>query len=148
MTNIHALLVGINDYSPEVGALRGCVNDVGLMQEYLRSSYKENQLRIETLTDADATRDNIISQFRNHLAKAGESDVVLFQFAGHGARWSSADEFRHLFPDGKDEGLVCYDSRKNGQYDLADKELAVLLAEVAAQNPHITVLLDCCHSGS
>ena len=49
------------------------------------------------------------------------------------------------------KGLVCYDSRRqNGTYpyDLADKELAVLLAEVARNNPHLAVILDCCHSGS
>jgi hypothetical protein len=32
--------------------------------------------------------------------------------------------------------------------DLADKELATLLAELAARRPHIAVILDCRHSGS
>ena len=30
---------------------------------------------------------------------------------------------------------------------LADKELSLLLAEVAANGPHVVVILDCCHSG-
>ena len=33
-------------------------------------------------------------------------------------------------------------------YDLADKELAVLIAEVARNEAHVAVLFDCCHSGS
>jgi hypothetical protein len=43
---------------------------------------------------------------------------------------------------------VCYDSRLAGGFDLADKELAVLISEVAKQNPHIVICLDCCHAGS
>jgi pimeloyl-ACP methyl ester carboxylesterase len=31
---------------------------------------------------------------------------------------------------------------------LADKELAKLLAEVSEKNPHLIVVMDCCHSGS
>ncbi|MBV9786917.1 MAG: caspase family protein, partial [Chloroflexi bacterium] len=47
-----------------------------------------------------------------------------------------------------DETLVCYDSRQSGRYDLADKELSKLIAELAANEPQIVVVLDCCHSGS
>jgi pimeloyl-ACP methyl ester carboxylesterase len=43
---------------------------------------------------------------------------------------------------------VCYDSRNEGSWDLADKELAKLIAEVSEKNPHIAVIMDCCHSGS
>jgi hypothetical protein len=54
----------------------------------------------------------------------------------------------HIEPDHLDETLVCYDSRTDGSWDLADKELAKLIAEVAEKNPHIVVIMDCCHSGS
>ena len=37
--------------------------------------------------------------------------------------------------------------QRNG-WDLADKELALLIVEVAKQEPHMTIILDCCHSGS
>ncbi len=147
-SKIYALLVGINDYSPAVGKLRGCLNDVDRIHDYLRDTFDPPALRIEVLKDSDATRGNIIDQFRTHLCKAGADDVVLFQYSGHGARWKSAEAFKAFYPDGKGEGLVCFDSRVSGEYDLADKELAVLLAEVAERNPHIAVVLDCCHSGS
>lgn len=145
---IYALLVGINDYPQEVGKLSGCLNDVDHFNEYLQDSYNRESLAIEVLKDNDATRDNIIRQFRNHLGMAREGDVALFQYCGHGARWASAGAFKEFYPDGKDEGLVCIDSRGPGGYDLADKELAVLIAEVAKNNPHLAVILDCCHSGS
>ena len=91
---------------------------------------------------------NIIKQFRNHLGKATKEDVVVFQYCGHGARWASAKAFREFYPDGKDEGLVCIDSRLPGGFDLADKELAVLLAELSKNEPHVAVIMDSCHSGS
>jgi len=148
---IYALLVGINDYAPEVGKLAGCLNDVDHFQAYLTSTFDKAGLAIEVLKDSDATRDNIIKQFRTHLGKAKADDVALFQYCGHGARWAAAKVFKEFYSDGWDEGLVCYDSRReNGvyPYDLADKELAVLLSEVAANNTHLAVILDCCHSGS
>jgi pimeloyl-ACP methyl ester carboxylesterase len=148
---IYALLVGINDYAPEVGKLSGCINDVDRFHDYLTSSFNKDDLAIEVLKDSDATRDNIIKQFRSHLGKAKADDVALFQYSGHGARWAAAKEFKEFYPDGFDEGLVCYDSRREtGTYpfDLADKELAILLSEVAAKNPHLAVILDCCHAGS
>jgi pimeloyl-ACP methyl ester carboxylesterase len=148
---IYALLVGINDYAPEVGKLAGCLNDVDHFKDYLTGNFNKSDLAIEVLKDSDSTRDNIIKMFRSHLSKAKADDVALFQYCGHGARWAAAKEFKEFYPDGKDEGLVCYDSRRdNGTYpfDLADKELAALLAEVAANNPHLAVILDCCHSGS
>ncbi len=145
---IFALLVGINDYPSHVGRLNGCLNDVQSFHDYLLTNYDQRTLHIEILRDAEATRQNIIQQFRTHLSKAGKGDIVVFQFCGHGARWKSAAAFKQLFPDGKDEGLVCFDSRDTGGFDLADKELAVLLSEVAQNDPHLAVILDCCHSGS
>ncbi|MEX1027242.1 MAG: caspase family protein [Candidatus Paceibacterota bacterium] len=146
--DIYALLVGINDYAPHVGKLNGCLNDVDHFHDYLTDSYDRGQLHLEILKDADATRANIIAQFRRHLGRAQADDVVVFQYCGHGARWKSAKPFEQFYPDGKDEGLVCYDSRSDGGFDLADKELAVLLAELARNDPHVAVILDCCHSGS
>ena len=145
---VYALLVGINDYPPEVGKLAGCLNDVDHFHAYLSDSFDKADLAVEVLKDGEATRGNIIEQFRGHLAKAREGDVALFQYCGHGARWASAKAFKEFYPDGKDEGLVCIDSRRAGGFDLADKELAILISEVAKNNSHVAVMLDCCHSGS
>jgi pimeloyl-ACP methyl ester carboxylesterase len=142
----YALLVGINAYAPEVGRLSGCLNDVDHFENWLRAN-TENPA-IEMLKDGDATRANVIRLFRTHLAQARKDDTVVFHYCGHGARWASAPDFRTYFPDGRDEGLVLFDSRTDGGYDLADKELAVLISELAEHEAHIAVLLDCCHSGS
>jgi hypothetical protein len=145
--NFFALLVGIDNYPANVTNLRGCVNDVNRLNDYLKEHVAHNQC-IETLTNSDATRENIIRLFRQHLGKAGEDDVVLFHYSGHGSRELTAPEFQPYSSYRKGETLVCYNSRSRGQYDLADKELAALLWEVDKKKPHIVVSLDCCHSGS
>jgi hypothetical protein len=145
---LYVLLVGINQYPFTVGPLYGCVNDIDHLHDHLRSSGDPRMLAVEMLKDGEATRDNLVRAFRQHLGQARAGDVALFHYSGHGARWSSAPAFREFYPDGKDEGLVCIDSRNPGGYDLADKELAVLIHEVAARGVHLAVTLDCCHSGS
>ncbi|MCI5136394.1 MAG: caspase family protein [Candidatus Electrothrix sp. AW2] len=65
MGKIYALSVGINDYSPAVGKLRGCLNDVEALKDYLSNTFGQNRLCFETLTDSDATRENIIKLFRS-----------------------------------------------------------------------------------
>jgi hypothetical protein len=145
--NFLALLVGIDNYPANLSNLRGCVNDVNHLNEYLKEHVALNRC-IETLKNSDATRDNIIRLFRQHLGKAGENDVVLFHYSGHGSRELTAPGFNRYSSYRKGETLVCFDSRSSGGYDLADKELAVLLWEVAKKNPHIVVSMDCCHSGS
>lgn len=145
---LYALLVGINDYRPEVGKLQGCLNDVDHFHNYLKRSWRSEDLAALTLKDGDATRRNIIDQFRQHLGRAGKDDVALFLFCGHGARWAADKAFRPYYPDGMDEGLVCIDSRSNGEFDLADKELAILLDELRKNSPHVAVIIDSCHAGS
>ncbi len=149
--NLYGLLVGIDDYQSPIPKLRGCVNDIAAFAKYLQGrsggeTFAEPELLI--LKNQEATRESVIKGFREHLSKAGKDDVALFYYSGHGAQAHSPKEFWHLEPDKLDETLVCYDSREADNYDLADKELAQLIAEVAEQNPHITVILDCCHSGS
>ena len=146
--SIFALLVGINNYSEELGALEGCVNDVSCFQDYLTDNQPADRLHIETLLDSEATRENIVRAFREHLCNAKKDDVVIFQYCGHGARSRTAEAFRPFYPASMSEGLVCFDSRLRGGYDLVDKELSILLSEVAKNEPQIAVILDCCHSGS
>ncbi len=148
--NIYALLVGIDAYLSPVSPLQGCVNDIKSFQEYLSARVDRDnyQLHVKTLFDREATRQNVIDGFRQHLARAGSEDVAVFYYAGHGAQEKSPPEFWTLEPDRLDETLVCYDSRNPGGWDLADKELGKLIAEVAEKDPHLLVILDCCHSGS
>jgi len=155
---IYALLVGIDAYLGGVPWLKGCVNDVKRVREFLEERTRGGDFKLELrmLAAGDPaqtrqslpTRENVIQGFRQHLSQAGADDVALFYYSGHGSQEKAPPEFWHLEPDHLDETLVCYDSRMPGGWDLADKELSILIAEVAQKNPHILVVLDCCHSGS
>ncbi len=150
----YALLVGINEYPEPRHRLDGCVNDVTRMEEFLRA-------RLDTTTgfllespvkllNEQATRPAVIEAFRGTLGRARQGDVALFYYSGHGSQERAPKEFWHLEPDRLDETLVCYDSRldKPGCYDLADKELAYLIEQVAKNGAHVVIILDSCHSGS
>ena len=79
-----ALLVGINRY-PHNDNLNGCLTDVELQRELLINRFGFKPQDIVTLSDRQATRENIETAFIEHLVKqAGANDVVLFHFSGYG----------------------------------------------------------------
>ncbi|MEQ1688402.1 MAG: caspase family protein [Sphingopyxis sp.] len=88
------------------------------------------------------------ANFASIWHRLGKGDVAYFHYCGHGARSPAAPEFLEYDLTTKDEGLVCFDSREPGHFDLADKELARLIDELAAREAHVVVSLDCCHSGT
>lgn len=147
---LFALLVGIDDYPPPVPKLGGCANDIEAVEQFLRQrvggDYALQMPR--KLLDKEARRQAVIAGFREYLGQAGPGDVALFYYSGHGSQEVADARFWKLEPDRRNETLVCHDSRTSGGYDLADKELALLIAEVAAREAEVVVVLDCCHSGS
>lgn len=148
--NIYALAVGIDNYKcSTIPPLKGCVNDVIAIDEFLRKRLTDNEdkLYIKKLINHQATRQAIIDGFRKHLCQAQSNDIALFYYSGHGSQEVAAQVFWHLEPDHLNETLVCWDSRTEDTWDLADKEIAKLIAEVSQNNPHVVVIFDCCHSG-
>jgi pimeloyl-ACP methyl ester carboxylesterase len=147
---VYALLVGIDRYPRPIPPLHGCVNDIRAIEALLRERVSGGEFALDALvlTDAAATRQALIDGFRQHLGQAGRDDIALFYYSGHGSQEQAPPEFWTIEPDHLDETLVCYDSRQPDRYDLADKELSKLIAELAAKQPQIVIVLDCCHSGS
>ena len=147
---IYALFVGIDAYPAPVNQLNGCVNDVTRLHDLLQTRVTGGSDRFAPvlLTNEKATRQGIIDGWRGHLGQARKGDVALVYYSGHDSQEQAPQEFWDLEPDHMNETLVCFDSRLPGGWDLADKELAQLIAEVAANEPHIAIVLDCCHAGS
>jgi len=147
---LRALLVGIDAYLPPVNALYGCRNDIAALEQYLTERAGDG-LDLRTLYDADATRANVTTAFREHLGGAGPGDVALFAYAGHGSQEPAPADVAHLEETGRIQTLVLHDCgrRVDGklQRPLADKELAVLIAQVADGGAHVVIVLDCCNSG-
>jgi hypothetical protein len=155
--NVFALLVGINEYSnrTEAPLLGGCVNDVHAVAQLLRDRFDVPAAHVQTLVNSEATHHAIRAAFRSHLIQnarvwaeggaTGEPPAFLFHYSGHGAQ--AIDE-TGVEPDGFDETIVPYDSRTPGVYDIKDWELGELLDDLTRYSDNVTVVLDCCHSGS
>ena len=154
----HILLVGIDTYATDVQAtsptlsesrtlrdLRGSVNDVQAMASLLKSKFAVPDQYLHTLTDREATRENIIdaiNQFLIEPAKPG--DHLLFYFAGHGSKIRNTQSTE---PDQMDETIVPADSYK-GVRDIRDKELHSLFNKALDTGASLTLIFDSCHSGS
>jgi metacaspase-1 len=93
-----ALLVGINDYKSK--PLQGCLSDVQLQRHLLKHRFGFKETDIHTLTDKDATRENILQAFEEYLIKqARPDDVVVFHYSGHGSRIVDPDPIFVSFLD-------------------------------------------------
>ncbi len=148
--NVFALMVGIDKYQSPVPALEGCVNDMRAFADFveLRTRNKNIPLHMNILENQKATRFKIVQQFEQHLAQAGKDDMVVCYFSGHGSQEPAHTLFWPLEEDRKNETIVAYDSRQADGMDLADKELATLIDLVTKSGASVTVVMDCCNSGS
>ncbi|HPT98380.1 MAG TPA: caspase family protein [Armatimonadota bacterium] len=142
-----ALLVGINDYeASQIPDLRGCENDVKLMQMVLTQKFGFPQKNIRTVLSRDATKKRILEEFDNWLVKqAKPGDVVLFHFSGHGSQ--APDDNGDEPDDRMDETLCPTNIRTSAAFDdIRDEEFGAVINKLKASS--ITIILDCCHSGT
>ncbi|MET7806635.1 caspase family protein [Micromonospora chersina] len=143
---IFALLVGIDRYQA-VTPLGGCGNDIAVVEQFLRTRTADNEPPdILPLNNEQATRATVVAAIRDHLSQAGPGDTALLWFSGHGSWAPVPAQLWHLEPTGQMQTLICHDSRSGDVPDLYDKELSLLLGEVAATGCHLAVVLDSCHS--
>lgn len=147
--NKWALLIGINKYPllAPYYQLSGCVNDVELMADILQHSFGFPAKQITLLKDEQATRDGILAAMNQLVEQAGENDIVLLGYSGHGSQMTDREGDE---PDGKDETIMPHNS---GRYpypnrDITDDEIYAWLLKVAQKTPYVTLIFDCCHSGT
>ena len=152
-----ALIIGIDTYNPlpnekitsgyrsTFSDLEGCKNDALSIKSIITSRYGFDEKNIDSLFNEKATRDNILNAIQRLLANSGANDVAFIYYAGHGSqvRNSSSKE-----TDKKDETIVPGDTWKEGISDIRDKQLAALFNSFIDKGIKLTVIMDCCHSGS
>ena len=144
-----ALLVGINQY-PHSTALGGCVTDVELQRELLIHRFGFNSNDILTLTDSQASRENIETAFVEHLTEqAKPGDVVIFHFSGYGSRVKMSEESQTDNPLRLSNSLVPIDGllpTKDAPVanDLLEETLVLLLRSLATHR--VTTILDTSHT--
>ncbi len=138
-----ALLVGINQY-PRSAALSGCVTDVELQRELLIHRFGFNASDVLTLTDSQATREDIETAFIEHLSnQAKTGDVVVFHFSGYGSQVKMSSQTDSLIS--LSNSLVPVDSLLPSQgvataNDLLEETLMLLLRSL--NTDQVTTVLD------
>jgi hypothetical protein len=147
-----ALLVGINQYQDQKWIqLNGAVNDTLLQKELLIHRFGFEPEAIRVLTDEQATRENILKAFEEHLIQwAKPGDVVVFHFSGHGSQVADPEK---VFSDGRVSTIVPIDGILPAGYpniggtvgDITGHTLWLLMKALDTDN--VTFVLDSCHSG-
>lgn len=146
MSNKKALLCGIN-YPNTSHALRGCVNDVTAMSEILTRQFGfTTPTNKRMLTDASATTANILERLEWLVDGAQPGDVLYFHYSGHGSQIINLDYETDVEPDGKDE-IICPIDLDWRERVIRDDDLKRIF-DTVPQGVNLTVVLDCCHSGS
>lgn len=145
-----ALLIGIDNYAAESGIreLKGCRNDVERMRQTLLTGYGFPQEHIDTLLDSQATQAGILNALDALAEKTGPGDAVVVSFHGHGSQALDLDGDE---ADGWDETILPYDTSRRGALpnrDISDDELHKKFLRLRQRTNQLTVIFDCCHSGS
>jgi hypothetical protein len=136
--------------------LRGCVADVYSVRDYLVECLQTPLDNVHTLTNLEATREAIVLAFRDHFItnnRIGSSDAIIFYFAGHGSRVTAPAEW--MTDDDNLETICPHDETASVEElspvcGISTRTIGALFHElVSVKCPdNITIMLDCCHSGS
>lgn len=137
-----ALLVGINSYSNPSSNLRGCINDITMMNGMLVQNFGFDPANIRMLVDARATKANIIERLSWLVKDAQPGDSLVFDYSGHGSLIVLRDAQGDIL-DAQQPILCTFEL--NWDNPLSFKEIGQIL--VAQEGVNITSILDCCHSG-
>jgi len=147
-----ALCVGINNFKNyPSSALQGCVNDANDMSGILKDFLGFKDADITKLTNATATKANIMKNLNLMVdgAKKGKYDHLVFSLSTHGTQVpdKNGDE-----PDNADEAFCPYDLAAKGDvwdpdHIITDDELHDLFVTLP-KNVLLEVFFDTCHSGT
>ncbi|MGH3550593.1 MAG: caspase family protein [Pseudonocardiaceae bacterium] len=168
-----ALCVGINDYghrnAPEMGMedmdLKGCVNDAHDWADLLVRRFEFSVADVTLITDADATKENMIKGLKDLLAGAQQGDVLVFTNSSHGFCIPdvSGDEEESEFEilgmhfKGRYDQAICphdyptliIDDELRELFDSIEAELnQAFNSDEAGVGVNLTVISDSCFSGT
>ncbi len=133
-----ALIVGIN-YAGTGHALRGCINDAHNVHKLVLEELGFSQTKL--VLEEAATTQGILDGLRWLVDGVKPGDVILFHFSGHGSQVRS-----NIEPDGLDE-IICPIDINWRDKVIKDDHMKAIFDKVP-NGVNVTVILDCCHSGS
>jgi metacaspase-1 len=150
-----ALLIGIGSYPRESGwKSLSSENDIRYLQSVLLSKgFPASHLRV--LLNERATLAGIQQAFEQLIAEAGEGDIVMIHYSGHGQQITDDNDDE---ADGYDEAWVPFDAgarfnptgytgTKHLRDDVIGEWIAALSRKVGPKGS-ILVNIDACHSGT
>ncbi|KAK0474393.1 peptidase C14, caspase domain-containing protein, partial [Armillaria novae-zelandiae] len=156
----YAVLIGIDEYASF--PLQGCVSDVRLMEQYLTGlGVPRNRIRLLLGSKEHTSPGDPMYPSRAHIIESLlgiidnpeiiHGDNIVIFYAGHGSRYplegkcGAIEYVEALCPIDRD--AVGDDDKPVP--DISDREFNTILKEISRVKGHrITVILDCCHSGS
>lgn len=136
------LVIGIDDYE-HIPDLDGAVNDANDIADALRGIDAE----VVTLINREATRDSILSTWRELAKRMAPGDQLIVSYAGHGSNEAEHNEGNE--EDGRDETFLLAGFSPYGEAArerIRDDEIAELIA--LAPEAKVIFLADACHSGT
>lgn len=148
--NKKALLVGINYFNSK-NELKGCINDVHNMVQFLVERYNFRKDDMVILTDdqttarAIPTRQNILNAMQWLVAGAKPNDNLFFHYSGHGGKTEDLDGDEE---DGFDECIYPVDFQQTQPGHIVDDIIHDILVKTLPPGCRLTAIFDCCHSGS
>ncbi|HYN22637.1 MAG TPA: caspase family protein [Thermoanaerobaculia bacterium] len=149
--NRWALVIGIDQYPlfPPQSQLDGCVRDATEVARVLAERFGFPRRQMTVLLNEQATQEAIQGAMTELAGKVGKGDAVVIHYSGHGSQRPAPAENRDE-PDRLEETLVPHDSGRNGHpnRDIPGAQIHTWLREVMEKTPYVTLLLDCCHSGT
>jgi hypothetical protein len=150
MTRRKALLIGIN-YIGSQNELRGCINDVENVRRYLvhDKGFPHDPASMVVMTDNQndprfiPTGQNMIAAFHWLVTNNNRGDSLFLHYSGHGGQVKDPDGDRE---SGFDDTICPVDFEEFGQ--ITSDTLHKVLVTPLAPGVRLTVIFDCCHSGT
>ncbi|RYP45912.1 hypothetical protein DL769_011426 [Monosporascus sp. CRB-8-3] len=154
-----AVLIGI-DYYPKDRCLKGSVRDAETVKQYLEAGPIPVDIVILTATtpsdpsssgpiekpDLWPTYKNVIKSLKRVLEKAKQGDVVYIHYSGHGTRRN--ESAGDTYEKSGNLAFVLFEDNEHGSSYLRGQVLANCLHKIVTQGLLVTLVLDCCYSGS
>ncbi|PSR83195.1 peptidase C14, caspase domain-containing protein [Coniella lustricola] len=152
MVRKKALIIGIN-YTGSQNQLGGCINDAMNVRDFLvgKRGFSDESQDMVIMTDDPENEgtpfwpngENMLAAFRWLTSYNEAGDRLWLSYSGHGGQVKDTDDDR---PTGFDDTICPVDFQENGQITSEQLHKAI----VSPMNPEarLTILFDCCHSGS
>jgi chitodextrinase len=148
--NLWAVVIGVGEYiDSHLGDLEGVpTDDAQAVYDFLMDTqgggFPSDHVRL--LVDEAATKNGIEQAWGWLLREAGENDLVLVYFSGHGGH---GDDYNGDEPEGdtQDEYLLPYDTDVSDLYSTAVRDDTVGDWVKSLRSEHVVLIFDSCHSG-